>query len=84
MATSLPTEHEKAGQGPLDDERLISLTEAAAMSGISSGHLRHLAEQGKLSARKIGRNWVTTTAAVAEYLQNPELRSKDPYKNKRT
>jgi excisionase family DNA binding protein len=68
----------------LDDERLISLKEAAAQSGLSATHLRHLAEQGRLPARKIGRNWVTTTDAVAQYLASPEARSKDPYKYKRS
>ena len=68
----------------MEEERLISLTEASALSGLSAVHLRHLAEKGKLRARKIGRDWLTTTEAVAEYLANPELRSKDPYKHKRT
>ena len=72
------------GQGPLEDERLISLSEAAARSGLSATHLRHLAERGTIRATKIGRNWVTTAEAVAEYLANPELRSKDPYKHKRS
>jgi excisionase family DNA binding protein len=67
----------------VEDERLISLTEAAAQSKLSATHLRHLAESGKLRARKIGRNWVTSTEALAEYLKDPSARSKDPYKNKR-
>lgn len=70
--------------GSLEEEQLISLTEASAEFGISAVHLRHLAEKGKLKARKIGRNWVTTPKAVAEYLANPEARSKDPYKYKRS
>ncbi len=68
----------------MEEERFISLTEAAALSGLSAGHLRLLAEKGKLKARKIGRNWITTKEAVAEYLANPESRSKDPYKYKRS
>src|SRR5207237_9978094 len=47
------------------------------------GTLRLLAERGKLRARKIARNWVTTAEAVTEYLTDEEKRSKDPYKNKR-
>jgi len=66
----------------LEEERLISLTEAAVLSGSSAVHIQHLAEKGKLKARKIGRNWITTTEAVAEYLANPEARSKDPHKYK--
>jgi len=67
----------------LDDERLISLKEAAALCELGADQLRRLAEKGRLRARKIGRNWVTTPEAVAEYITNPELRSKDPQKYKR-
>jgi len=67
----------------LDEERLISLKEAAALCGLSAGHLRLLADSGKLRARKIGRNWVTTAQAVAEYSRDAEKRSRDPYKYKR-
>lgn len=55
-------------QGILD--KLISLAEASQISNLSQDHLRRLAEQGKLKAQKIGRNWVTTKEAVEEYLQN--------------
>ncbi len=47
---------------------LISLHEASNLSGLSHDHLRRLAGQGKLWAKKIGRNWVTTEQAVLEYL----------------
>lgn len=67
----------------MDQERLVSLGEAAALSGLSTAHLRRLAEKGLLKAQKVGRNWITTAAAVAEYLEDVEKRSKDPYKNKR-
>ncbi len=51
------------GQQPrLND--LISLHEASKLSGLSHDHLRRLAGQGKLWAKKIGRNWVTTDQAV--------------------
>ena len=68
----------------MEEERLISLTEAAALSGLSADHLRRLAEKGRLQAKKIGRNWITTREAIAEYLANQEARSKDPYKYRRT
>lgn len=69
--------------GLVEQERLISLAEAAALSGLSSGHLKHLAQKGRLRAWKIARNWVTTAAAVGEYIKDAEKRSKDPYKYKR-
>ena len=68
----------------MEEERLISITEAAALSGLSADHLRRLAEKGRLKARKIGRNWITTREAVAEYMASPEARSRDPQKHKRT
>ena len=66
------------------DERLISLKEAAALSGLSHSHLRLLARTGKIDARRLGRDWFTTEQAVADYLQDAELRSKDPRKHQRT
>jgi len=53
-------------QPSLDD--LISLQEAAKLSGLSQPHLSLMIRQGKLWGRKIGRNWVTTKQAVQEYL----------------
>ena len=50
----------------LDD--LISLKEAAVLSGLSHDHLRRLAGQGELWAMKIARNWVTTEKAVQDYV----------------
>ena len=47
---------------------LISLREAAELSGFSAGHLRLLVNQGKLWGAKLGRNWVTTAKAVEVYL----------------
>ena len=67
----------------MDQEELISLSEAAAMSGLSLKHLGLLARQGKLQARKIGRNWVTTREAVSEYLGDSFKRSRDPHKGRR-
>jgi len=67
----------------LDSEELISLAEAAAISGLSTGHLNLLARGGKLAARKIGRNWVTTRAAIEAYARDASKRSRDPLKHKR-
>jgi excisionase family DNA binding protein len=47
---------------------LISLTEAAERYGLTSTYLRQLAIKGRLKARKIGRNWVTTPSDVEEYI----------------
>ena len=50
-----------------DKADLISLAEAAEICGLTHRHLRWLAERGRIRARKIGRNWVTTAEAVLEY-----------------
>jgi len=68
----------------LDEGRYISLTEAAAQFGLSRSQLNLLAKTGRLQAFKVGNAWVTTPEAVAAYMANPTLRSKDPYKNKRS
>lgn len=67
----------------MNQEELISLSEAAAIAKLHPDHLRKLAQKGYLRARKIGRNWVTSKEAVAEYLRDSVKRSRDPYKNER-
>ena len=52
---------------PLAVGELISLAQAADSSGFSRKYLRDIAESGRLKSRKIGRNWVTTMAALEEY-----------------
>lgn len=61
----------------------LSLREAAALSGLSASHLRLLARTGRLEARKVGRDWLTTRAAVAAYVADERLRARDPHKRKR-
>lgn len=48
-------------------ERLISLAEAAEISGFSPSHLRYLVSHKIIWGCKIGRNWLTTKEAVLEY-----------------
>ena len=67
----------------MDSNELISLAEAAAISGLSPTHLNHLARTGLLAARKVGRNWVTTRAAVTDYLGDAEKRRNNPHKYNR-
>ena len=58
---------EKNSDQPNLDE-LISLSEAAELSGFTTRHLRLLAANGEIWAKKLGRNWFTTTLAVQKYL----------------
>ncbi len=49
-------------------EDLISLHEAAQISGLSHGHIALLIRMGQLWGIKLGRNWVTTKQAIQKYI----------------
>lgn len=49
-------------------KELITLTEASERFGLSVQYLRDIARSGRLKARKIGRDWVTTPADVETYI----------------
>ena len=55
---------------PDDKTRLISLADAAAIYGLSRVYLSQLAQKGRLKAQKIANAWVTTPAAVEEYIRS--------------
>jgi hypothetical protein len=48
---------------------LITLGEAALISGLSPNHLRLLVSKKIMWGRKLGRNWFTTEKAVQDYLK---------------
>ena len=58
-------------RSPLDEltSKLISVTEASQISGLTTGHLRKLLREGQIEGIKIGRNWLTTEEAVQDYLK---------------
>jgi len=56
----------KSDQPGLDE--LITLSEAADVSGLSPNHLRLLVGKGVIWGKKLGRNWFTTAQAVTDYL----------------
>jgi len=64
-------------------DELISLAEAAVQVGLSPDSLRRYALQGKLQARKLGRNWVTTMAAVEQYMSRRNA-SKAPKRRRKS
>ena len=47
----------------------ISLAEASRISGIDAQALKKACQTGRLTSRKIGRNWTTTVGAVTAYKQ---------------
>ena len=57
-------------QDPLENTELISLADAVEYSGLTHEFLRELAGKGRLRAKKFGRYWLTTRAAIEEYLQS--------------
>jgi excisionase family DNA binding protein len=58
---------------PLTVGNLISLQEAAEYANLKQDSLHDYIKRGRLKAKKIGRFWVTTRAAVDEYLQSRHL-----------
>jgi hypothetical protein len=48
---------------------LITLAQAAKISGLSHSHLRLLIRQGVIEGKKIGWSWLTTEAAIRGYLE---------------
>jgi excisionase family DNA binding protein len=60
-------------QDPLTVGELISLQEAAAYANLKQDSLHDYIKRGRLRAKKIGRFWVTTRAALDEYLQSRHL-----------
>ena len=66
--------------GERDTTELISLAQAAKISGLSHGHLRLLAKQGKFWAIKIGRDWLTTEESLQAYLATDRRTGPKPKK----
>ena len=50
----------------------ISLSEAANGTPHSQDYLSLLVRKGKISGKKIGRNWFTTRATVQEYISRQQ------------
>ncbi len=66
----MPEESDQPPQSfpdPLTIGELISLAEAAKLSGFSVRYLQDIAKSKRLAAKKIGTQWVTTLAAIEEY-----------------
>lgn len=58
---------------PLTMGELISLQEAADYAGLTKGTLHDYIRRGRLKAKKIGSQWVTTRASIDEYLASRSL-----------
>ena len=58
---------------PLTVGELITLSEAAEYAKLHRDTLHNYAQRGRLKAKKMGKFWVTTQAAVDEYLASRNL-----------
>lgn len=67
-------EHEEPVD-PLTLGELMTLQEAADYCGLTRETLHGYVKRGRLKARKLGWMWVTTRAAVDEYLASRDLES---------
>jgi excisionase family DNA binding protein len=47
----------------------ITTREAQALTGYDPAYIRHLAKQGKILARKVGRDWLIDLASLQAYKQ---------------
>lgn len=51
-----------------DPDELISLAEAAERYGFDQDYLRQLIHRGRLKAKKVGRDWLTTSRDIEDYI----------------
>lgn len=56
----------------------LTLTEAAAESGITADALRRQAQSGRLAARKRGRDWQVSATALWNYLESRAASGRPP------
>lgn len=64
----MPNEDRKESEYQPRWDELITLQEAAKLSGLSYSHVRYLARENEIWAQKLGRDWFTTEKAVQKYL----------------
>lgn len=57
---------------------LLTLSEAAAESGLAPTTLRGLLHRGRLAGVKRGRDWLVTAAALWSYLDSRDARGRKP------
>lgn len=65
---------EKEKQRLLTSGQLISVAQAAKNTPYSAEYLSLLARKGRIGAVKIARDWLTTRAAVLNYIKQQEVK----------
>lgn len=61
----------------------ITWEDAAAELGIYWENLRKMCKSGDIAAQKVGRKWVLTTKALADFIDGKPEPVVEPQKNKR-
>ena len=61
-------------------DELISIREAAELSGLTTRHLRLLLNRGTIWGKKMGRDWFTTAQSIREYLAHDRRPGPKPKK----
>lgn len=56
-------------------KKVISLNQAAKISGYHQDYLGFLVRKGELRGKKIGRTWFTTEAEIRSYILKQKVRS---------
>jgi len=59
----------KAAEQPLGS--FVPLPEAARLADVTPRHMQRLAEDGVVTAIKVGRNWLVDRAAAAAFERHP-------------
>lgn len=67
--------HNLQPDDPLTVGELISLQEAAEYAGLTKDALHSYIRRGRLQARKLGSQWVTTRTAIDQYMQSRDFDS---------
>lgn len=70
---NLPPDHPSPPPDPLTVGELITLAEAAEYAGLEKTSLYNYIKRGRLKAKKFGPMWLTTRAAIDEYLASRSL-----------
>ncbi|NWJ98993.1 MAG: helix-turn-helix domain-containing protein [Chloroflexi bacterium] len=72
----MPDENEQPSPiDPLTVGEIITIPEAAQLSGFNATFLRELATKGRLRAKKSGITWLTTMEAVEAYKKSRNLQN---------
>ena len=64
----MPSKAEEPGFLDQVAHKLISVTEASDLSGLTPSYIRRLLRQQKMLGVKVGRDWFTTEDAIRTYL----------------